>query len=288
METIRCLVCQGQSIADSDAEMAGDMRALIRERIAAGEEPEADPRLADRALRRLGDLRAAARAGDLAALGGAGPAGPRPASGSRAAASGGGGEADGLADHDRRWPLLAGARPRAASSARDKGALQFLAAALLLALAGYAWQGRPGIAGAPKAPPERQQLPDSDFAKTREDMLGRFDRACVLADHGRRLPAPRRHRRAPPRCSSARSARNPRNPDLWVGLGNALVVHGGGMMSPAAQLAFDRAARLAPDHPGAALLLRPRARAGRQLRRGRADLARAARRRAAPTPNIAG
>jgi len=41
METIRCLVCQGQSIADSDAEMAGDMRSLIRERIAAGEDPEA-------------------------------------------------------------------------------------------------------------------------------------------------------------------------------------------------------------------------------------------------------
>ena len=40
METIRCLVCEGQSIADSDAEMAGDMRSLIRERIAAGEKPE--------------------------------------------------------------------------------------------------------------------------------------------------------------------------------------------------------------------------------------------------------
>lgn len=41
MEEIRCLVCQGQSIADSDAELAGDMRALVRERIAEGEEPEA-------------------------------------------------------------------------------------------------------------------------------------------------------------------------------------------------------------------------------------------------------
>jgi cytochrome c-type biogenesis protein CcmH len=41
METIRCLVCQGQSIADSNAEMAGDMRALIRTRIEAGERPEA-------------------------------------------------------------------------------------------------------------------------------------------------------------------------------------------------------------------------------------------------------
>lgn len=41
MEELRCLVCQGQSIADSNAEMAGDMRALVRQRIAAGEKPEA-------------------------------------------------------------------------------------------------------------------------------------------------------------------------------------------------------------------------------------------------------
>ncbi|MBA16913.1 MAG: cytochrome C biogenesis protein [Sphingomonas sp.] len=40
MEELRCLVCQGQSIADSDAEMAGDMRALVRQRIAAGESPD--------------------------------------------------------------------------------------------------------------------------------------------------------------------------------------------------------------------------------------------------------
>ena len=37
MEEVRCLVCAGQSIADSDADMAGDMRAMVRERIAAGE-----------------------------------------------------------------------------------------------------------------------------------------------------------------------------------------------------------------------------------------------------------
>ena len=40
MEELRCLVCQGQSIADSNAELAGDMRAMVRQRIAAGEQPE--------------------------------------------------------------------------------------------------------------------------------------------------------------------------------------------------------------------------------------------------------
>lgn len=41
MESLRCLQCQGQSIADSDAPIAGSMRSLVRERIAKGEDPEA-------------------------------------------------------------------------------------------------------------------------------------------------------------------------------------------------------------------------------------------------------
>ncbi len=41
MGTLRCLVCQGQSIADSDVDMAADMRRIVRQKIAAGETPEA-------------------------------------------------------------------------------------------------------------------------------------------------------------------------------------------------------------------------------------------------------
>lgn len=41
MEELRCLKCQSQSIADSDAAMAGDMRHQVRSRIARGEEPDA-------------------------------------------------------------------------------------------------------------------------------------------------------------------------------------------------------------------------------------------------------
>ena len=40
MDTIRCVVCQGQPISGSDAPMAGDMRRIIRERIAAGDKPD--------------------------------------------------------------------------------------------------------------------------------------------------------------------------------------------------------------------------------------------------------
>jgi len=40
MVTLRCVMCQSQSIADSDAPIAGDMRSEVRRRIAAGEDPE--------------------------------------------------------------------------------------------------------------------------------------------------------------------------------------------------------------------------------------------------------
>ncbi|MSO70323.1 MAG: cytochrome c-type biogenesis protein CcmH [Alphaproteobacteria bacterium] len=36
-QEIRCLVCQGQSVADSNADLAYDLRQLVRERVAAGD-----------------------------------------------------------------------------------------------------------------------------------------------------------------------------------------------------------------------------------------------------------
>lgn len=36
-QTLRCLVCQNQSIDDSDADLARDLRALVRQHILAGE-----------------------------------------------------------------------------------------------------------------------------------------------------------------------------------------------------------------------------------------------------------
>src|SRR5436190_11294720 len=38
---LRCMVCQNQSIDDSDADLAHDIRVLLRERIAAGDSDEA-------------------------------------------------------------------------------------------------------------------------------------------------------------------------------------------------------------------------------------------------------
>lgn len=127
--------------------------------------------------------------------------------------------------------------------------LQFLAAALMLAGAGYAWQGRPGLAGKPKPPPAQQQLPDSEFARTRGELLGEFDRASTW------LTLAESYQRGGDTKAGADIIRsglrqNPDNADLWVGLGNALVIHADGLMTPSAELAFRRASRLAPNHPG--------------------------------------
>jgi cytochrome c-type biogenesis protein CcmH/NrfG len=131
----------------------------------------------------------------------------------------------------------------------DRSGLQLLASALLIAFAGYAWQGKPGLDGKPVPPPVRQELPDSAFAETREAMLGQVDTAArwlTIADS---------YHRAGDSQNAAGVIRagiraHPNNADLWVGLGNALVVHADGMMTPASELAFQRASKLAPDHPG--------------------------------------
>ena len=50
---VRCLVCQNQSIFDSDADLAKDLRILVRERVAAG---DSDARVKAFLVERYGDF----------------------------------------------------------------------------------------------------------------------------------------------------------------------------------------------------------------------------------------
>jgi len=52
-EKLRCLVCQNQSIADSNAELAQDLRQQIREQIAAG---KSDAEIVEYMVARYGDF----------------------------------------------------------------------------------------------------------------------------------------------------------------------------------------------------------------------------------------
>ena len=65
---LRCLVCQNQSIDDSDATLAKDLRILVREHLKAGESDSANSGIPGRALRQFHPAQAALRLGHLAAL----------------------------------------------------------------------------------------------------------------------------------------------------------------------------------------------------------------------------
>ena len=52
-EKLRCLVCQNQTLADSSAELAGDLRKQLREQVAAG---KSDEEIIDFLVQRYGDF----------------------------------------------------------------------------------------------------------------------------------------------------------------------------------------------------------------------------------------
>ena len=52
-EKLRCLVCQNQSLADSGAELAGDLRKQVRDQVAAG---RSDDEIIEFLVQRYGDF----------------------------------------------------------------------------------------------------------------------------------------------------------------------------------------------------------------------------------------
>ena len=128
------------------------------------------------------------------------------------------------------------------------GLLTASAAALTLGGAGYALQGRPGLAGAPaSAPAPAETVP---LAEARHIFFDRFTRAeswLVMAE------ALERRGRTADSAALLQNAvrRSPGDQQLWIGLGNALVAHSRGL-TPPAELAYRRAAALNPAHPAPA------------------------------------
>lgn len=134
------------------------------------------------------------------------------------------------------------------TGAFTKATLQFLGAALLVAGAGYAWQGRPGLMSQPAEARPRERLPETAFSVLRPEFFPRFDYASrwlILSDSYQR----RGDTKSGVEAIRSGLRQSPNNLALWTGLGNALVIHGGGTMNPAAELAYRRASALAPAHP---------------------------------------
>ena len=118
-------------------------------------------------------------------------------------------------------------------------------ATLALALAGYAASGVPRLPAALPGPggPGRDATPA--FETERQRRLQRFGETAAWLTFADALI---RSDAAFTAVRGLRGAidRNPDSVDLWIGLGNALAMHGG-RVGAASRLAFDRAATLAPD-----------------------------------------
>jgi cytochrome c-type biogenesis protein CcmH len=127
--------------------------------------------------------------------------------------------------------------------------IELLGAALLIGLAGYAWQGSPAQPGSPVTSREAVGKVDAEAMIAQRKMrTGTGDEGAWL-DMGDALARAGATREAVLAIRSGiRDHRN--SPDLWVGLGNALVAHGDGVVSPAAVFAYQHAAALSPEHPG--------------------------------------
>jgi cytochrome c-type biogenesis protein CcmH len=129
--------------------------------------------------------------------------------------------------------------------------LKLAAAALLVGATGYALQGSPGLAGSPRTTAASKEV--IPLTAARHTFFGDFSpsehwllMSESMARRGNTADA----------AGILRSAvrEHPGDPQLWIGLGNALVDHAG-MLTPAAEFAYGRAAELAPGHPAAPFFL---------------------------------
>jgi cytochrome c-type biogenesis protein CcmH len=127
------------------------------------------------------------------------------------------------------------------------GVLTASAAALLLGGAGYAVQGSPGLPAAPAEAGEGHDV--FPLTDARHAFFGYFTPAETWL---RMSEALARDGQSEDAVGILENAVNkyPSDPQLWIGLGNALVDHARGL-TPPAELAYKRAEEIAPGHPAA-------------------------------------
>lgn len=125
-----------------------------------------------------------------------------------------------------------------------------LAAALIFGLAGFALQARPDLAGAPKEPAQKVSQGGAPLVEARRQLSGggpiAGNRLMIVADGFSRdgqyaLAA---------EVLLGVVEKEPRNAEAWLALANNLMAHAEGVLTPAAQYAFDKAAQADPAHPG--------------------------------------
>lgn len=132
--------------------------------------------------------------------------------------------------------------------------LTLFGAVLVFGLAGYAWQGSPGLASAPK---EAAATASTQGEAMVEGRAALFERTTPPPDYLLTSDAFARRGQFADAAALLRSGleRNPRDLESWLALGMALVGHADGTVTPAAVQAFSRAKAIDPSHPGAEYFL---------------------------------
>lgn len=124
------------------------------------------------------------------------------------------------------------------------------ATAIMLGAAGYTWQGSPGLPGHPVRPDAQKAEVDQGLIDLRDQMFGKYGTFAWsyanLADGMARTGNPE----LAVAVWQGAVRKVPEDVALWTGFGLALAEHDGNQISPAAQLAFDKALALSPSHPG--------------------------------------
>ncbi|MBS0481002.1 MAG: tetratricopeptide repeat protein [Proteobacteria bacterium] len=130
-----------------------------------------------------------------------------------------------------------------------------IGAALMLGAAGFAWQAHPNQPAAPKAPEPTSQISGATLVEARKQLDTRPGQPAnswtVIADglarNGQFGDAAG--------VVLAAVQKDPNNADAWLALANDLVAHADGVLTPAAQYAYGRAAAADPRHPGPAFFM---------------------------------
>lgn len=123
------------------------------------------------------------------------------------------------------------------------------ATALTLGAAGYAWQGEPGLPGRNVTVEEKTGEVDPNLVAMREAMFGRFNFTWGMYAQSDAMTRGGKPGLAVQAMLNG-TRMSPQDAGIWTGLGLAFVEHDGGLVSPAARLAFERGIALSPQHPG--------------------------------------
>lgn len=127
-----------------------------------------------------------------------------------------------------------------------------IGAALLVGIAGYAFQASPGLPGAPKDAAEQPAKSGAALVEARQVLAQAqasgqgLNRWLVIGDA---LARNGQYGEAAGVILGA-VEQDPKNADAWLAMANALTGHAQGNLTPAALYAYGRAAQANPSHPG--------------------------------------